>query len=102
MPGMKQFLLDVRARTKDGDAIAIAAPLHRAPLGAGAYDYLFERAIYLLAGRRIVPLVSEDDKPQPQNVLLANYVAGFHAEPAIDGFAVVWRGRDGVLLRRLR
>lgn len=99
---MKQFLLDVRARTKDGDAIAIAAPLHRAPLGAGAYDYLFERAIYLLAGRRIVPLVSEDDKPQPQNVLLANYVAGFHAAPAIDGFEVVWRGRDGVLLRRVR
>src|SRR5437660_928583 len=40
LPGMRQFILEVRARTRDGDAIAIAAPLHRGPLLQGGYDYL--------------------------------------------------------------
>src|SRR5947208_17127379 len=57
LPGVREFLLEVRERTKEGDAIAIAAPLHRAPRWEGGYDYLYARALYLLAGRRVVPVI---------------------------------------------
>ena len=102
LPGMRQFLLDVRARTQDGDAIAIAAPFHRAASWEGGYDYIYERAHYLLAGRLVVPLIGAGDRPQPENMALAEYVAGYHCEPVALGFAVIWRSRDGVLLRRSR
>ena len=101
LPGMKAFLLAVRERTHDGDAVAIAAPLHRAA-PEGAYDYLYARARYLLAGRLVVPLVAIDDRPQPENIALAGYIAGFRCEPNTPGFVVIWRSRDGVLLRRVK
>jgi hypothetical protein len=100
LPGSRQFLLDVRAHTRDGDAIAIAAPLHRAPRWEGGYDYLYARALYLLAGRRVVPLIDPGDRPHPENLAAATYIAAYRSQPSIPGFAVVWRGRDGVLLRR--
>jgi hypothetical protein len=100
LPGMRQFLLEVRARTADGDAIAIAAPFHRAASWEGGYDYIYERAHYILAGRLVVPLIAVGDRPQPENMALAAYVAGYHCEPAVQGFVVIWRSRDGVLLRR--
>jgi len=114
MPGMKQFLLEVRARTNDGDAIALAAPFHRtitsgggydfifASKWEGGYDYIFGRALYLLAGRRVVPLLGPGDQPLPQNLQKAEFLAAYRCDPAVPGFAVVWRGRDGVLLRRVR
>ena len=102
LPGMRQFILQVRARTRDGDAVAIASPLHRAPLWQGGYDYLFARARYLLGGRLVVPLVGEGDKPQPENVRMATHVACFRCELTVPGFVEIWRSRDGVLLRRAR
>lgn len=102
LPGMKAFLLAVRERTRDGDAVAIAAPLHRAALWEGGYDYIYARARYLLAGRLVVPLIAIGDRPQPENIALAGYIAGFHCEPDTPGFVVIWRSRDGVLLRRMK
>jgi hypothetical protein len=102
LPGLRAFLLDVRAQTKEGDAIAIAAPLHRAARWEGGYDYLYARALYLLAGRRVIPLVDPGDRPHPENVANAQWIAAYRSEPAVPNFATVWRGRDGVLLRRLR
>ena len=88
LPGMRQFALDVRARTRDGDTIAIAAPLQQ-----DGYDYLFRRARYLLGGRFVVP---------QDNPATATYIACFHCTSAAPGFVEIWRGRDGVLLRRAR
>jgi len=102
LPGMRQFMLEVRARTRDGDAVAIASTMRRAPLWTGGYDYLFARARYLLAGRLVVPLVGADNRPQPGNLAMANYIACYRCESAADGFAVIWRSREGVLLRRVR
>jgi hypothetical protein len=102
LPGMRQFLIDVRARTRDGDTIAIAAPLHRAPLWQGGYDYLFQRSRYLLAGRLVVPLRGEDDRPRPENLTTATHIACFHCTSTAPGFVEIWRGRDGALLRRAR
>lgn len=94
LPGMRQFMLDVRARTNDGDTIGIAAPLPRTPAQDNAYDYLFRRGRYLLGGRRVVPL--------PENLAMATYIACFHCTPPAPGFVEIWRGRDGTLLRRAR
>jgi hypothetical protein len=94
LPGMRQFMLDVRARTRDGDAIGIAAPLPRTPARDSAYDYLFRRGRYLLGGRRVVPL--------PENLAMATHIACFHCTSTAPGFVEIWRGRDGALLRRAR
>jgi hypothetical protein len=102
LPGMRTFLDGVRARTRDGDAIAIAATLHRQAGWLGSYDYLYERAHYLLAGRNLVPLISIRDQPQPENLARADYIAGYRCQPEVRGFTVVWRSQDGVLLRRQR
>lgn len=112
MPGMKQFLLEVRARTSDGDAVAIAAPFpHTAWSGAGdghivtatregGYDYIYNRAAYLLAGRRVVPLPDPGDQPLPRDLQNVTFIAAYRCDPAVPGFAVVWRGANGELLRR--
>lgn len=113
MPGMKAFLLEVRARTNAGDAIALAAPFDRMvrPGGGdasvvkatreGAYDYIYNRASYLLAGRRLVPLPDPGARPFPRDLQNTKFIAAYRCDPAVPGFAVVWRGRDGELLRRM-
>ena len=100
LPGMRRFMLDVRACTRDGDTIAIASTMRRAPLWSGGYDYLYLRARYLLGGRTVVPLIGTDNRPQPQWLAKASYVAAYRCDPALPGFAAVRRWPDGVLLRR--
>jgi hypothetical protein len=91
-------MLEVRARTKPGDVIAIAAPLPKWDQG---YSYLYTRALYPLTGRAVLPLIDDHDRPRADNLDRANVVAAYRCEPRLAGFAVVWRGRDGVLLRRM-
>src|SRR3954452_12334975 len=93
LPGSKQFLLEVRARTQDGDAIALAAPLQRARWDGG-YDYLYARALNLLAGRHILVLLDPANRQVPENLRRATYVAAYRCEPVLPGFVVVWRGPD--------
>jgi hypothetical protein len=102
LPGLRQFLLDVRARTERGSVIAIAAPLTRTRDWEGGYDYVYGRALYPLAGRQVVPLLDPENRFQPQNLAEARYVAAYHSAPSLPGFAEVWRGPSGVLLRRSR
>jgi hypothetical protein len=102
LPGLRQFLLDVRERTPRGSVIAVAAPLTRTHDWEGGYDYIYARALYPLAGRRVVPVLDPDNRFLAQNLAEANYVAAYHSAPRVDGFVEVWRGRDGVLLRRAR
>ncbi len=92
-------MLEVRAQTKPGDVIAIAAALPRWEQG---YSYLYTRALYPLTGRVVLPLIDDHDRPRADNLARANVVAAYRCEPQLAGFAVVWRGRDGVLLRRTR
>lgn len=99
LPGSRELLLDVRARTKPGDVIAIASPFRKWDEG---YRYLYVRSLYPLTGRVVLPLIDEYDRPRPDNLARANVVAAYRIEPQIPGFAVVWRGHDGVLLRRAR
>jgi hypothetical protein len=96
-PGLRVFLEEVRARTRDGDTIAIAAPFAH---WDGGYEYVYARATYALAGRRVLPVIDASDRPLDGS--RAGYIAAYRIAPQLPQFAVVWRGRDGVLLRRQR
>ena len=67
----------------------------------GGYADAYYRASYFLAGREVLPAVTWDDRPHPENVRAARYVAAWqlNVQPAGRG-ALVWRGEGGELLRR--
>ena len=101
LPGLRRFLFDIRERTNRGDAVALFAPgLHHAPRWEGGYDYLRERAMYPLAGRRVISLVDDNDNVRPERLSEATCIASYRAQPTVQQFAVVWTGPDGCLLRR--
>jgi hypothetical protein len=99
LPGSRELMLQVRALTKPGDVIAIAAPLPKWDQG---YAYLYTRAVYPLTGREVVPLLDDHNRARPDNLARANVIAAYRCEPQVSGFAIAWRGRDGMLLRRAR
>jgi len=98
-PSLRPFLQEISKRTDRTDAIAIFAPL---PRWADAYEYVFGHATYVLAGRRVIPLMDMQSRPHLENIAQANYIAAYGAEPRVPGFVPVWRGHDGVLLQRKR
>jgi hypothetical protein len=98
-PHLRNFYLDVRARTRSGDSIAIASTYTK---WDGGYEYVYARSMYMLAGRRIVTLLDPQDRPHPENLAKVDYVAAYRSDPDIPHFVTVWRGPDGSLLRRER
>ncbi len=97
-PGLQRFYVDVRRWTKPGERIAIWPTLPRWNQG---YDYIHARAFYPLAGREVVELLRDADRPRPENLTRVDAVAAWHAVPRIPGFTVAERSADGVLLRRV-
>jgi hypothetical protein len=89
----------VRARTRRGETIAIAAPFPRWEQG---YEYVYARAIYPLAGRWVVPLMDEESRSRLDNLARADVIAAYRVAPQIPGFREEWRGAGGVQLRRVR
>jgi hypothetical protein len=98
LPGLRLFLLELRQQTRRGDRIAMDAPFQT---WNGGYDYYYARSLYTLSGRDVLPLRGPDDHPIPQNLERAEYVASWRSAPQLRGFAIIWRGRDGVLQRRV-
>src|SRR5436305_917190 len=47
-------------------------------------------------------LMEEQDRPHAENLTRANVIAAYRCEPRVPGFTIVWRGHDGVLMRRGR
>ena len=90
------FLEGIREHTRDGDTIAIIVPWRKWDDG---YSYAYYRASYFLAGRIVLPLVTEDDRVHPENFRAAQYVAAWHIR-RVGGGRVVWAGEGGVLLQR--
>lgn len=78
--------------------IVVAAPFTR---WDGGYRYLYMRALYPLTGRVVLPLIDERDRPRPESLEKANVIAAYRCQPPLAHFAVVWRGPDGVLMRRI-
>ncbi len=91
-----RFLQQVRAHTRDGDAVVIVVPMLKWDDG---YSYAYYRASYFLAGREVLPLVTADDRAHPENVRAARYIAGWHMTRQPGLGEVVWEGEGGVLLR---
>lgn len=87
LPGLRRFLNDVSARTRNGEVVAIYAPF----AWDQGYEYAYARALYPLAGRRVVTFDQRDR---------ATIIAAFQSAPAVAGFKVIWRSVDGTLLRR--
>jgi hypothetical protein len=102
LPGLRLFLDEIRSQTQRDDTVAIYSTLLRSPTSEGGYDYIYERALYRLAGRNVVPLIDAKNDPQPENLRESSCIASYRAFPSFPGFVIVWSGRDGVLLRRQR
>jgi hypothetical protein len=92
-----RFLQGVREHTRDGDTIAVVVPPLKWDDG---YSYAYYRASYFLAGRIVLPLVTEDDRQHPENFRGARYVAAWHMQPRAGVGRVVWQGEGGMLLQR--
>lgn len=95
-PEYPAFLDQVRAHTKPGDSIALLVPTMHWDRG---YSYAYFRASYFLAGREVLPLVVENDRPVPENLRRAEYLAVWHRS-APAGAPLVFAGHGGALVRR--
>jgi hypothetical protein len=91
-----RFLEGVRARTRSGDSIAVIVPKMKWDDG---YSYAYYRATYFLTGRTVLPLVTADDRPHPENFRDARYIAVWRTHLPPGPQTVVWSGHGGVLLR---
>jgi hypothetical protein len=94
-PDYPIFLEGVREHTSPGDSIAIIVPAMK---WDGGYSYAYYRASYFLAGREVLPLITEQDARLMQNFRGAKYVAVFGVGLRTPA-DVVWRGSRGALLR---
>ena len=90
------FLDGVRAHTARGDSIAIMVPARHWDDG---YAYAYYRASYMLAGRRVIPLVSPDDRVLMENLQQAAYLAEWRHDLPVPQ-RIVWSGAGGKLVRR--
>ncbi len=87
LPGFRRFCLTVRGQTNDGDRIALMVPRPLTP----SYEFIVERAAYLLYGRTLVPM-NEASK--------ADVIAAYRIDVSLPHYTKIWRTRDGVFLRR--
>jgi hypothetical protein len=98
IPGFRAVLEEAQRRTPAGARILIALP-HR-PWQRG-YGYGFRRAQYVLQGREAVPLLDRaTDRVDPTSVDRSDFVLCWRECQVPAGFEVIWRGQDGILLRR--
>jgi hypothetical protein len=95
-PDYPRFLAEVRARTASRDTIAVLVPRG----WSSGYEYAFQRANYFLAGRTIVPLIDNRDVPHPERLSTVRYVAAWSMPFDSPRFVIIWRGHNGVLVRR--
>ena len=96
-PEYPRFLQSVRARTKNGDTVAIVVPTLEWDSG---YAYAYYRASYLLAGRVVLPVATSDGRLHPENFRAARYVAAWGRALPPTRRPVVWQGDHGTLLGR--
>lgn len=97
-PKYPRFLEEVARRTKGGDTIAVLVPMRHWTRG---YEYAYFRASYFLAGRNVVPLVDPDDSEHLERLREARYLAAWMMPTVPGPWEEIWRGSDGVLLRRM-
>ena len=100
LPGLRRLMLDVDGLTPPGARIALWTPFRE---WDGGYGYAFRRAPFLLAGKRVLPMIEpERDRPTVRYLGEADYVVCWRACPPVTGFRSMWRSADGELLVRAR
>ena len=96
-PGYREFLKEVEARTEKGSTILVVAPR---PWGNGQYEYVYYRAVYLVASRTVLPARWNDNRPIRENAQSARYVAAWDMRIESPSHELVWQGTRGALYRR--
>jgi len=91
------FLREVARRTAPGQTIAILVPDRR---WLRYYSERYYRASYVLAGRRVIPLLSRDDAMHPDRLRHADLIAAWGVE--VPDHELLWRAHGGALYRRER
>ncbi|HEY6136192.1 MAG TPA: hypothetical protein VI670_00340 [Thermoanaerobaculia bacterium] len=100
LPGLRRLMLDVARMTPPGARIALYAPFNE---WDGGYGYAFRRAPFLLAGRRVLPMLEPGrDRPTARYLGEAEYVVCWRGCPPLNGFRRSWGSADGELLVRAR
>ncbi len=97
-PDYVPFVEEVARRTKPNQSIAIVVPMRR---WDGGYAYAYYRASYVLAGRRVIPIVDPDDRVHPERLREADFVAVWRV-PRFAGPQEVWSGHGGALYRGMQ
>ena len=87
LPGLRTLLVETRARTNDGDTIAIFTPFS----WEQGYEYAYARSLYTLAGRNVV---------LAKDVAKAQWICAYGGAPQVPGFTVVWRSPNASILAR--
>lgn len=97
-PDYPEFLESVREHTKRGDSICLVVPSTN---WNSAYSHAYLRATYLLAGREVLPVITPDSRPAPQNLNRARYVAIWNVPGGSDlGRTVLEQHRGRLLVHR--
>ena len=97
--GYPEFLESVRERTPPGSTIALVVQPMQWDI-EGGYSFWYYRASYLLAGRKVLPIVWRDGSVLIENVRTAQYIAVFRRQFPLGDRALIWKSRDGFLLSR--
>lgn len=98
MVGLPAFAAEIRARTAEGEAIAVWTPA----TAWDGYGQLFHRFSFLLYDRRVLPILLPGDVARTRTLAEADAVVAWRGAPALAGFAPVWSSADGVLYRKIR
>lgn len=98
LPEYVRFLAEVKARSAPGQSIAVAAPARSWSRG---YSSIYYRASYILAGRRVIPLIDRDDSFHFERLGEVELVAVWGMGGPRGRYALLWSGHHGALYRRL-
>jgi hypothetical protein len=100
LPGFRSFITFVDASTPARSRIVLLLPFTQ---WEGGYGYGFYRAGFLMPSKTVMPMLELNaDRLDRRAFDKADYIAGWHGAPPVDGFVPIWRSPDGILLRRSR
>lgn len=94
-PGYDELLDCARRATRPGDTVAIFVPSRSWKSG---YEYAYRRAVYVLSGRAVLPVLTTDDRVLQESIDRASHIVVRGEGPRDHGRAVVCRGAGGELL----
>lgn len=99
-PGLRELLVRARELSQPGERIVVVAPADRWGGAGGGYRYVYGRAMYALAGRQVLPLIDDRERPVP-GWRDADLALVWHARIPPD-YEVIFRNEDGAVARRAR